>query len=184
MRNGFVSHTAGGAIGGMMGTLFMMKASKRANQLPERLKPTQTRRDPGDFLVTRMEEARGRPLPRTAHERLAGALHWIYGIGWGGLLGLSLATAHRKVKNVPAALLVGAGLGTAVWAVGYAGWLPATKLTPPLRGQGGRHAATSLLMHIGYGIVVAAPLLALDAYIQREPRSRSFMGRLFGGKRR
>lgn len=156
MRNGFVSHTAGGALGGMVGTMFMMRASRQAShKLPERLKPT--------------------------------SLHWVYGIGWGGLLGLGLSVAHRKVRSLPIAVLVGSGLGAAVWAVGYAGWLPATRLTPPVYRQGGRHVLTSLLMHVGYGIVATLPLLVLDAVVQPEPR-RSTVARLarrfFGGLRK
>lgn len=183
MRNGFVSHTAGGALGGIVGTMFMMRASRQAShKLPERLKPTATRRDPGDFLVRQIEELRGRPLPREAHERIAGALHWAYGIGWGGLLGLGLSVAHRKVRSLPAAVLVGSGLGAAVWAVGYAGWLPALRLTPPVTRQGGRHVLTSLLMHVGYGIVATVPLLVLDAVVQPEPRWRRLARRLLGGR--
>jgi hypothetical protein len=167
MRDGFVSHAAGGVLGGAMGTLFMMNGMKRVGRrLPERLKPTPVRRDPAELMVARMEALHGHPLPRRLHDGLASSLHWAYGIGWGGLLGL--ATARRPMRSPRDALLAGAALGTLVWAVGYAGWLPATHLTPPLHRQGSRHAATSLIAHVAYGVVSALPILALDRILRRE----------------
>lgn len=174
MRNGFVSHAAGGVFGGAMGTLFMMNGMKRVGQrLPERLKPTLVRRDPAELMVARLEALRGRPLPRRVHDVLAGSLHWVYGMGWGGLLGL--ATTRHRLRSPRDTLLAGAALGTLVWAVGYAGWLPATRLTPPLHRQGGRHAAAALIAHVAYGIVSALPILVVDRVLRPERGFRRWL---------
>lgn len=166
MRDGFVSHAASGVLGGAMGTLFMVQGMKQVDRhLPERLRPTPVRHDPADLVVRRVEALRGRPLRRRTHERLAGSLHWAYGMGWGGLLGLTLA--RRRIRSARGTLLAGAALGTLVWAVGYAACLPALRLTPPLHRQGGRHAAASLISHVAFGIVSAVPVLVLDRVLYR-----------------
>jgi hypothetical protein len=160
MRNGFISHTASGALGGAMGTLVLSGMNRISKQLPEALRPPAIRRDPGDFIVAQLEELLGRPLPREAHEILARSFHWVHGIGWASLLGLVMA--RRRVTRVSEALLAGAGLGTVVWAVSYAGLLPAAKLTPPLHRQGGKHVASALIGYVLYGVVSVLPILALD----------------------
>jgi hypothetical protein len=162
MRNGFVSHTAGGAIGGAVGTLFLMQTLKQASEmLPEEVKPAIVQSDAGEFIVSKLEQLSGLPLSRTMHVGLTGALHWAYGIGWGSLLGLATAKRH-SVRSVPAAFIFGGSLGALVWAVGYSGWLPAAKLKPVVRGPGSGYVLASLLGHIAYGVVSAVPLLLID----------------------
>ncbi len=169
--DGYLVHAAEGLLGGAMGTLFIDRALRGARHLPEALKPTDLERDPGDFVVSKVEALRHRTLPRGVHERMAHALHWAYGIGWGGLFGLALA--HTDVRRPRRALLAGAALGAAVWAVGYAGWLPAAGLARPLRRQGLPHALTSLLTHVGYGVVSSLPVLVLERAQHRTPLARA-----------
>jgi hypothetical protein len=167
MRDNMVFHTVSGALGGALGTALMRKGVKASQRLPERFKPTAVRRDPGEFMVAKVEELCGKPLPRRLREALASGLPWGYGVTAGALLGL--CTRRSGLRTASSALLAGAALGTALWAVGYAGWLPATKLTPPLQRQGGRHVAVSLLTHILFGVVSAIPLLLLDRKARVEP---------------
>ncbi len=171
MRDGFASHTATGALGGAIGTYLLTKGMKMSRNLPERLKPPEVRRDPGDFVITKAEELRGQPLPQGVHDTLAQSLHWIYGISAGATLGL--VTAQREVRSVGQAMSFGSAMGTAVWAVGYIGILPALKLTPPIHRQGLSHVATALVSHIAFGVIAALPLLAVDRLRTKRSRWRS-----------
>jgi hypothetical protein len=168
MRDGFVVHGAEGVIGGAIGTLLVKETMALGRRLPEKLKPPAVSRDPGDFLLSRFEALRGRPLPWNVHDRIASGLGWAYGIGWGGLLGL--AVAGLRTKTVPRTLLAGAGMGAVVWAVGYVGWLPSTGLTPPIHRQGASHVAVSLASHVLYGVAAAVPIAVIDrARQKRQP---------------
>lgn len=160
MRDDMMTHATAGVLGGVVGTALLRQGLKASAKLPVRLQPTQVRKDPGDFMVMKLEEFRGKPLPRPVRDLIAQGLHWGYGMTGGLVLGL--ATSRRHVPTLPAALLAGAALGAGVWAVGYAGWLPAAKLTPPLLRQGGRHIAMSVLGHVAFGLVAVAPILLLD----------------------
>lgn len=177
MRNGFVSHTAGGAIGGAVGTVFLMQSLKRANEslLGE---PAVSRADPAELILSKLERAGRHVLSAPVHEGVVSAMHLAYGVGWGSLLGLLTARRH-SVRSVPAVLFFGACLGSAVWAVGYAGLLPATHLTPPVHRQGARPVITSLLGHIAYGIVSAAPLLLIDRR-HKVPAWKRILGKVIG----
>ena len=167
MHDGLGVHTAEGALGGAMGTLFLGRVMRMAQRLPERLKPTTPREDPGEFVIAKLERLLPRPLSPAEREALAQGLHWAYGIAWGGLLGL--ATARVRIRTIRAALLAGAALGAAVWAAGYAGWMPLARLTPPVQRQGTRHAGMSLLEHVAYGVVSAAPIYLLDRMARKRP---------------
>jgi hypothetical protein len=166
MRDGFVLHGAEGALGGVIGTLLVKQGMTLAMRMPERLKPPAVRRDPGDFIVSRIEALRGRPLPGPVHERVAGGLHWAYGIAWGGLLGIAVSGLH--VKTPRQTLLAGAGLGALVWAVGYVGWLPGAGLMAPIQRQGAGRVVTSLASHVLYGVAASVPIVIID----RERRRR------------
>jgi hypothetical protein len=156
----------------------MLEARHLARSLPRELRPPLIRREPGSFLVSGVEELRGKPFPLKVHDRYAGAAHWAYGIGWGGLLGL--ATAPRRLQRPRDAVVAGLSLGAAVWAVEYGAVLPALKLTPPLHRQGVRHIAAALSMLIGYGLVCAAPILALDRLTRPDPWYRRALRSLTG----
>lgn len=160
MRDDVMAHATAGVLGGAVGTALLKQGLKTSEKLPIRLQPTHVRKDPGEFMVMKLEQLRGKPFRRSTRDTIAQGLHWGYGMTSGLLLGL--ATSRRHVPTLPSALFVGAAMGAGVWAVGYAGWLPAAKLTPPLTRQGGRHIATSVLGHIAFGLVAVAPILLLD----------------------
>ena len=166
MRDGFVLHGAEGALGGAIGTLLIKQGMSLARRMPASLEPPAVRRDPGDFVVSQMEELRGRPLPGPTHERLAGGLHWAYGVAWGGLLGIAVSGLH--VRTARQTLLAGAGMGALVWAVGYVGWLPGAGLMEPIQRQGAGRVATSLVTHVLYGVAASVPIVIID----RERRRR------------
>jgi hypothetical protein len=166
MQNGIGMHTAEGALGGALGTLAIMQALRLSHRLPLKLQPAMPRRDPGDFMVSKVEQMRHKPLPRSVHDGLATALHWAYGIGWGAALGMA---AGREPLGAGRVLSMGAGMGALNWAAGYIGWLPATKLLPPVHRQGMGHVASSLISHVGYGMLASLPILIADRMVAREP---------------
>lgn len=172
MRNGLILHAVEGALGGALGTFALQQALRQSFRMPRSVQPPELREDPGEFIVARVERLRRRPLPNGAHRRLVGALHWGYGIAWAGLLG-ALAGKVR-IRTMRDAALAGAGMGAVVWAVGYAGWLPATGLSRPVREQGAGHVATALLGHVGYGILSAIPIVLID---RLRARRRPFWSR-------
>lgn len=176
MRDTAISHATAGVLGGAVGTALLQRGMKASQRLPERLRPPPVRKDPGEFMVSKLEELRGEPLPRGLRDFLAQGMHWGYGLTGGLVLGL--VTSRRHIPTLPSALLAGATMGTAIWAVGYAGWLPAAKLTPPLHRQGAPHIVVSVLGHLAFGLVAVAPIFLLDRKV--EPRFRRVLRRILG----
>ncbi len=148
-----ILHTAEGMLSGAIGTKIMELELGQAGKLPEHLRPTQPSDHPGKFIARKLA---GERLSEAQLDTAGNVLHWAYGVSWGALLGA--LSRKLSMRSLPTALLAGAGFGAIVWAVGYAGWLPATKLTAPAHRQGAGHAGASLLGHIGYGLATAVPL--------------------------
>ncbi len=154
-----IAHLIGGTVGGLVGTAAMAQGMRASQKLPPRFHPPAMRDDPGEFMVRKLEDARGRTLSPKGRARAAKGLHWAYGTLWGSLLG-ALAPSIG-VHTVARAVLLGGALGAGVWAAGYVGWLPAAGLTQPIHKQGAPHVATALLSHVLYGIAVALPLYGI-----------------------
>lgn len=158
MNRQLIGSVLGGSVGGAIGTAFIQKSLALSERLPDAVQPPPLEGDPGEYMVERVEERRGRPFGESVHRGAARSLHWLYGIGWGALLG---ALAPRiGMSSLGRTLAAGAVLGAGVWAVGYAGWLPRTGLAAPLREQGAGHSAGNLAAHVGYGILAAVPIYA------------------------
>ena len=146
----------GATVGGVLGTAFMEQGMKLQGKLPESLRPAPPRQDPAEYILDQLESRRGRPLSPTAHRRVSQGLHWAYGIGWSGLLGL---LGPRLGMNRPGrAAIAGAALGAGVWAAGYLGWLRGADLVPPVKDRGVGGMLSNLLTHVGYGLVAALPI--------------------------
>jgi hypothetical protein len=160
IANETVIRAAEGIVGGVVGTMAMQQAMQLGPRLPEPLQPPAMRGEPGDFMVSQAEALAGRALPARQHATAASALHWAYGTTWGALLGA--AVGRRGLTSWRETLAAGAALGAAVWAAGYVGWLPAAGLSAPVHRQGATHVASALATHVGYGLVVAATMAALE----------------------
>lgn len=156
MRDGFVVHTAEGALGGALGTLLLKQTWALGRRIPAAWKPAPPPGDPADRVVARLERARGRPFSIRTHDRFTEGLRWAYGISWGGLLGA--AVTGLRVRSVRQTILAGAGMGALVWAVG----LPLGRGAPALRRQGGR-LLTSLVTHVAFGVAAGVPILMIEA---------------------
>ena len=163
MRNGrlhTVAVSMGGLLGGALGTAAVEKANGLTQKLPEPLHMPTMADDPGQFVVTRVEEVRGGPLAPGVHARAAKAAFWLYGVGWAvGLASLARTLRMNRARN---AVLAGASLGAVTWAAGYLGWLPATSITRPVTREHPTKTALSLAAHIVYGIAAAAPIFAVE----------------------
>lgn len=146
----------------MLGTWFLQRVMALSQRLPESLQGPEVREDPGQFITRKLHVAP--PL----REPLAKSLHLIYGATGPLLLG-ALAPRLRR-KGWPQLLLAGAGLGAAVWAVGYLGWLPATGLTKPIYREKVSRTASGLLGHVFYGMLAAVPVLVDERVTHRRPR--------------
>jgi hypothetical protein len=169
MRSSLIDFAAGTA-GGALGTWMLRTGMQRSGDLPEAVRPPEPRQDPGQFMVERAEARLGRPLPEAVKATATHGLHWAYGTGFGGLLGLF--GPRLGVRRLPAALAAGAGLGALVWGVGYLGWLPASGLTRPVHRERASRTLTSLASHVLYGVVSALPLYAAEALLGRRPPRR------------
>jgi hypothetical protein len=168
MRDGFVAHTAEGALGGVLGTLLIKQTLALGRRMPGSLKPEMPSRDPADVVLSRLEGVRGRAFSTRAHGRFVEALHWAYGIGWGGLLGLAVGGLH--VRRPQQILLAGAGMGGLVWAVDNVALLPRAGLARPVYRQGAGQVLTSLITHVACGVAASVPILIIDRVReQRQP---------------
>ena len=85
---------------------------------------------------------------------VTGAAHLGFGLGAGALYG---AVVHRS--SVPR----GVAFGIGVWAVSYAGWIPALRLMPPPQKDLPGRAWTILSAHAVYGAVLGAALASYDS---------------------
>lgn len=139
---------ARGARGGAIGTAVMtalMVAGQRAGLMGE-MPPRK---------ITRAA-LRGLGLrPRRRTQQLGTTLsHLGFGVAVGALFG-ALTAGDRRPRPLPAALL-GAGYGTLVWLVSYAGWVPALGIMPPPRRDRPGRQGTMLAAHLLYGAVLGA----------------------------
>lgn len=159
--------TAAGAFGGLLSTALLRRSLRASKKLPEAIAPTKPAEDPGEHMVSKAEQIGGAELPRPVHETAAHGLHYAYGTTFPTLLG---AVAPRFTRWTQP-LAAGAVLGGLVWAIGYAGWLPATGLTPPLRRQG-KHVLMDVVGHVLYGIASAGPIAILVAARRRRRGAR------------
>jgi hypothetical protein len=163
-----------GAAGGAAGTFLLTQALKLEPRLPEALRSDPPSGDPAEFIVERAERLAGRRLPERAHRALARSAAWTYGTGWAVLLGL--LGPRLRMRKPGRALAIGAGLGAAVWAVGYAGWMPAAGLVPPIQRQRRGGIVSGLLGHVLYGMVSALPIYVGERIEDR--RRTRFLSRL------
>ncbi len=97
-------------------------------------------------------------IPEQAAKTVASSLGFGYGMTFGLLYALPRG---RKAGSTTRLLSEGAGLGIASWAIGFLGWLPATKLMPPVWKQQPKQVVPSILSHILFGVAVAGAFHAL-----------------------
>ncbi len=158
MTKHMVAGAAAGAAGAALIRGMMAGSQKLA---PETLPPM--KQDPGEFMVEQAKKALPQRvqerIPAKAQKAVASSLGFGYGISFGLLYGL--LAGKRRRSGTAAILKEGSALGIATWAVGYLGWLPATKLMPPVWKQRPKQVVPEILSHILFGVGAVAVFKAL-----------------------
>jgi hypothetical protein len=97
----------------------------------------------------------GRHVTREDVPLLTNAMHWLYGVTWGGIYG----AAAGLLRPNPA--LGGLSFGAGVWGTSYAELVPLGIYQPPWR-YPAKEIAIDLSYHLVYGTAVALAYTALD----------------------
>ena len=117
--------------------------------------------DPGEYIVHAAEVATGQARrTETVESALAIAMH----LGYGTTLGICYGLIRGRGVD-RSALVDGCVLGTAAYAVGYLGWLPALGLSKPIRKQEFPEIAGEAFRHIAYGVTTTAAYGAIDGIV-------------------
>jgi hypothetical protein len=153
-----LEHIFIGAVAGIAAT-FALSTAKRAIEKRTPSAKVPMRKDAGAFVVERAESMLPRRavarIPRKVESVAQQSARLLYGAGFGALYSL----ARTDAEGV---LLEGAALGLAVWAAGYLGWLPATRLMPPLTRQRPPQILAPVLEHVLYGVSAVGAIRALE----------------------
>ncbi|HZU27592.1 MAG TPA: hypothetical protein VFA04_18830 [Bryobacteraceae bacterium] len=143
---------ASGAASGAAGTLALhMTHEASYRYAPHTLPPMLC--EPGHYMVDKAEAL----LPRRTRNQVttaerdtaASALSFAYGALWPAIY-LTLRGRHTSV------LVDGVALGVAVWGIGYLGWLPGLRLSPPVQQQTATQVVNNVAQHALYGVVTVA----------------------------
>jgi hypothetical protein len=158
-----------GAAAGAAGTALLQGVLAGSQRFaPNTLPPIE--RDPGEFMLQKASEALPQRFRNNLPAKAAKAVASSLGFGYGTTFGLlySALCLRRKPKKVTRILTEGSALGIASWAVGFLGWLPATKLMRPVWKHQPKQVASSILSHVLFGIAVAGVFKSLAK--RPEPR--------------
>jgi hypothetical protein len=110
---------------------------------------------PPKRLVRVVSRRIGVPARRTSPGTLlaSGVAHLAFGVGCGALY----AALTRRSTTAS-----GVAFGLAVWAVSYAGWIPALDLMPPPHRDRPHRMWTMVTAHVVYGAVLARALASAE----------------------
>jgi hypothetical protein len=111
---------------------------------------------PPERIVERGMRAAGHRPTREEVDAAATVTHLGFGAACGVAYGL---VAHRLPAAVAA--LLGIPFALLVWAVSYAGWIPALRILPPPPDDQPGRVGTMLTAHVVYGAVLGAAWRAL-----------------------
>jgi len=150
-----------GALAGGLATLAMtavMVAARRAGLMGEM---------PPEKITAHALDKFGVDRHPAVQDTLASALHVAFGVGAGALFGV----VEERLEPAVPRVLAGLGYGTAIWAVSYAGWVPAVGIMAmPDDDRPGR-PQSMLVAHWVYGVALVLILHRLRT--GKEPRGIS-----------
>jgi len=154
---------ASGAASSIAGTLALHLTHEAALRYARQSLPPMYE-EPGHYVVRRTEDllsdaAKSR-ITDKHRDRAATALSFSYGAVWPALY-LALRGRHARV------LVDGTALGVAVWGIGYLGWLPHLRLSPPVSEQTPLQIASNVAEHALYGVLTVAAWRGLRALLDR-----------------
>ncbi len=157
MRSAAIAGLVRGAVGGLAATVLMsavMLGAQRAG-LMGRLPPKKIT----DGLLGMIGMRNKTPEP--AKKVLATINHFAFGGSCGALFGLAhevWRTRARRVSGVRghrAPVTAGLAFGTAVWAVSYAGWVPALGIMPMPQDDRPGRPTSMVIAHWVFGAALA-----------------------------
>ena len=131
-----------GAVAGLGATGVMQGLLTASGKLLPESKPP-VKQDPGEFMAEKAH------VPEHLRKAAAKSLQMGYGMTSGMLYGA--LRPHGGSIFVDGLLL-----GTAVWAAGYLGWLPATDLMPPVTEHTAQQVTVPIVNHALFGMAVVA----------------------------
>jgi hypothetical protein len=105
-----------------------------------------------------------RKTPKPARELLATVLHFTFGGAAGAVFGVahgvwrtrargSSSASRTSIERAP--LLAGLAFGSAIWAVSYAGWVPALRIMPMPHADRRGRPTSMLVAHWVFGAALA-----------------------------
>lgn len=150
--NGLLTRLALGASGGLAGTVAIRALMAASQKVVPRARPPMSG-SPGQFMVEKAEQVLPGRIQGNIPERAETAAAEVLSVGYGVTFGVAYAALRPEGGNAVAEGLV---LGTACWAAGYLGWLPALGLMPPVWKQTAAQAAMPLAEHLVYGMTTVA----------------------------
>lgn len=150
-----------GAIAGAVGTMAIRLADiVSQNIAPESQDPI--RREPGGYMVEQLES----PLPLEWKLKIPVALENMLAAGAGFTYGMSFGALYAATRPEGGNCLGdGATLGTACWAFGYLGWLPAMGIMDPIWHHKPAEIAGPIVRHAIYGVATVAAYDALERFM-------------------
>jgi len=148
-----IKQLALGAAAGVAGTIVLQGLLEQGKKhIPEGTPPI--KQDPAEFMLGKAKKIV--PMPEKLEKPAMKSLQLGYGMTAGLLYGLLPHSRWRTLEGV--------ALGVGVWAAGYLGWLPATKLMPPITEQTPKQIAVPLIEHALFGVAVAKALEAMTPH--------------------
>ena len=151
LRPSILTDVAFGLLAGAFATFVMDQVSGCAYQLEDektRKQEEEIRHQeyPPELLASKLVRAvNGADLDKEEKQKYGKAIHWAYGIGWGGMYG----ALRGRVPFADAASGVAFGLG--LWLIGDELVVPALDLSPPSAAFPWQNHARAAANHLAYG---------------------------------
>ena len=143
---------AAGLAGGLIGSVLMAGPFLVAHR-------SGTMRTPPPARITRSLLARfGLRADREAVDALTAVAH----LGFGATAGAIYGAVAPRVDSAARAVVLGMAYGTGIYAVSYAGWVPALRLMPPPDRDQPQRQAVTLVNHWLFGATLALAVHATD----------------------
>ena len=150
-RIGLGSRLLIGGIAGLVGTMAMTAAMRRAHaRMPQKETYPLTPRE----IVDSAAEKASIELPNKPAKDLTLAAHFAYGAACGALL------AAMDPRMGPKS---GAAAGVGVWVASYMGWIPAARILKPAADHPARRNALMIGVHLVWGAATAKAMRELVA---------------------
>lgn len=159
------SNITRGFVAGVLGVIGMAGTSFTMRRLVEPTAPIgETHYEKVVKRAHGLVQPEGPPLDREVQVRLGEAAHLAFGGFWGAVFALT----RRQTPVRP--LRDGLGLGTAIWALAFGGYMPKLNISRSLKQMDWYEASRTWICHVTFAGVMA---LALDRLQRTSDRAVS-----------